>query len=205
MKIAIFGGSFNPVHLGHVKMVQYLCENFDFDKILVIPAGIPSHKNRYSISGEDRYNMCKLAFENFEKVQVNSVEIDSKKTCYTIDTLMELKNIYKDGIFYEVIGEDSANSFDTWKNFEKILRESQIIVFKRDRDENTSNSNFKNRFTILQAPYFKYSSTKIREYLQKTDERDNFKKLKKMLPEKVLKYILENNLYGINMEDIDEV
>lgn len=196
MKIAIFGGSFNPIHLGHVKMVQYLCENFDFDKILIIPAGIPSHKESYSVSGVERYNMCKLAFESLPRVEVSSIEIDSQKTCYTIDTLMKLKSIYKNAAFYEIIGEDSANSFHTWKDFEMVLKESQIIVFRREGQKSIFTQDKENPFTFLQAPYFQYSSTQIRDYLEKNTKKDSLKKLKEMLPEKVLNYILERDLYG---------
>ncbi|MGL5964107.1 MAG: nicotinate (nicotinamide) nucleotide adenylyltransferase [Fusobacteriaceae bacterium] len=196
MKIAVFGGSFNPIHLGHVKMVEYLCENFDFDKIIVIPAGIPAHKNGYSVSGIDRYNMCKLAFTSFSKVEVSSIEIETTGVCYTVDTLMSLKSRYRDADFYEVIGEDSANYFDTWKDFEKILRESRVIVFRRESEEEYRLPNRKNSFLYLETPYFQYSSTEIRYYLEKKSLEDNLKKLKEMLPQKTLDYIFEKNLYG---------
>ncbi|MGL4402866.1 MAG: nicotinate (nicotinamide) nucleotide adenylyltransferase [Fusobacteriaceae bacterium] len=201
MKIAIFGGSFNPIHLGHIKMVQYLCENFNFDKIIVIPAGIPSHKESYSISGSDRYNMCSLAFASFPKVEISRIEIDSKKICYTIDTLMKLKNIYKNAVFYEIIGEDSANSFHSWKDFGKVLKESRIIVFKREGQENHIFSGIKSEFIFLKTPYFQYSSTEIRSYLKKKLRRGNLKKLNEMLPEKVLNYIFERDLYNFTEGD----
>lgn len=196
MKIAIFGGSFNPIHLGHTKIVQYLCENFNFDKILIIPAGIPSHKQSYCVSGIDRYNMCSLAFASFPKVEVSKIEIDSKKICYTIDTLMKLKNIYKDATFYEIIGQDSANSFHTWKDFEKVLKESRIIVFRREGQENYPFSQIYREFMILKTPYFQYSSTEIRSYLKKNLKKESLKKLSEMLPKEVLNYILERNLYN---------
>lgn len=194
MKIAVFGGSFNPIHQGHMKMVQYLSENFDFDKILVIPAGIPSHKESYSVSARDRYNMCIIAFSQFSKVEVSDIETGFEEVCYTIDTLMKLKKIYPSGDFYEIIGEDSADNFHQWKGYKKILKESRVMVFKREKQEKIEKS-VDGEFIFLQTPYFPYSSTQIRKYLRKIDEVENLKKLKEMLPEEVLKYILEKNLY----------
>lgn len=195
MKIAVFGGSFNPIHKGHVKMVQYLCENFDFDKILVIPAGIPSHKESYSVSERDRYNMCKIAFASFSKVEVSNIETDSGEVCYTIDTLMKLKKKNPTGIFYEIIGEDSADTFHFWKGYKEILRESQVIVFKREKQEKNKIDSTNRGFIFLQTPYFPYSSTEIRRYLEKIEKRENLNKLKDMLPKEVLKYILEKKIY----------
>lgn len=192
MRIAVFGGSFNPVHLGHVKMVRYLCENLNFEKIIVIPAGIPAHKESYSVSGNERYHMCRLAFEDFPKVEISRIEIDSPKICYTIDTLMKLKILYKDAIFYEIIGEDSANSFHTWKDFEKLLQESQVMVFRRTGEK----GDLDKRFMILEAPYFPYSSTEVRNYLGKKFRSGNLEQLKKMLPERVLSYIFKKKLYN---------
>lgn len=204
MKIAVFGGSFNPVHNGHVKIIQYLSENLDFDKILVIPAGIPSHKESYSVSERDRYNMCTLAFSQFSKVEISNIEIGLQEVCYTIDTLMKLKKAYPNGDFYEIIGQDSADSFHLWKGYKEILEESQVIVFRREQEKKLKNS-IDGEFIFLKTPYFPYSSTQIREYLERIDRIESLKKLKEMLPEEVLKYILEKNLYVTTKGGQDEI
>lgn len=202
MKIAIFGGSFNPIHNGHIKIVLEAIKLLKLDKIIVVPVGIPSHRSDL-ISGEHRYEMCKLAFESLdilegssltiqdirEKVYISHEEIKSDETSYTYETLMNYKEIYKESEFYEIIGEDSGNNFKTWKDYEKILLESKVTVFRRKGNELKIEKSIRDMMLILDTPYFPYSSTEIREKIEKNINIDG------LLPKKVIKYIAYKNLY----------
>lgn len=200
MKIAIFGGSFNPIHNGHVSMVKYLLENYNFDKILIVPIGIPSHKENRLASGRDRIEMCRLAFQDMSVVEVTPLEVEDKKISYTIDTLMKIKELYPKSEIFEIIGEDSAYNFHLWKEYERILQECQILVFRREfeekesRKEKSIKSNFE-KFEFLKAPYFPFSSTEIRERLKIWNREEEDKLLKEMLTDSVLDYIKANRLY----------
>lgn len=202
MKIAIFGGSFNPIHNGHISMVKYLLENYNFDRILIVPIGIPSHKENRLASGKNRVEMCRLAFQNMTAVEITSLEVEEKKISYTIDTLMKIKELYPKSEIFEIIGEDSAYNFHLWKEYEKILQECQILVFRREIKGRESigerkeiiKKNFE-KFEILKAPYFPFSSTEIRRRLKVWNRDGEDKLLKEMLSDPVLDYIKVNKLY----------
>lgn len=202
MKIAVFGGSFNPIHNGHISMVKFLEEKFCFDKIIVVPIGIPSHKENVLAEGRDRLNMCRLALGDDSSVEVSSIEIEEEQISYTIDTLMKLKKIYPESEFYEVVGEDSAINLYLWKDYEKILRESRVLVFRRkileqkpDVKKGTRENEYCRELIYVEAPYFPFSSTEIRKFLKKWDRKREDEVLKKMLPQTVLNYIRTNRLY----------
>lgn len=187
MKIGIFGGSFNPIHLGHQEIVKYILQEMKLDKIFVVPVGIPSHRNDILEHALHRFHMCQLAFENFEKVEVLDIEIKKKVPCYTYDTLMEIRNIYgKDQEYFEIIGEDSLNYFHSWKKADEILKFATLLVLQRAPlqlvSENPS-------ILVLNSPDFPVSSTEIREKLQQGEEEISW------LSPKVLEYIQTHTLY----------
>lgn len=187
MKIGIYGGSFNPVHNGHLNIVKYVLNELKLDKIIVIPVGKPSHKADNLELGALRIEMCKVAFENLHNVEVSDIETDKDKISYTINTLKKIIKIYgKKNDFYEIIGEDSAYHFKEWKNYEEILQLSKVVVLRRKgyigeiQHEN---------MIYLESPFFNVSSTEIREKIKNKIDITN------LVPKKVKKIIEENNLY----------
>ena len=94
MKIAIYGGSFNPMHIGHEKIVDYVLKNLDMDKIIIIPVGIPSHRENNLEQSNTRLKICREIFKNNKKVEVSDIEIKSEGKSYTYDTLLKLIEIY---------------------------------------------------------------------------------------------------------------
>lgn len=187
MKIGIYGGSFNPIHKAHVEIVKYILKELDLDRIIIIPVGKASHRDDVMLSGELRKKMCELAFEGEEKIVVSDIEIRSKKTSYTIDTLKKIISCYGGHQeFYEIVGEDSAYNFSKWKDYEKILTLSKLIVFRRKGYE--GGVEHKN-IIYLNTPHYDISSTMIRDRLSNNESVDD------LLPQKVLEFIKENKLY----------
>lgn len=187
MKIGIYGGSFNPIHFGHIKIVNYVLEQLNLDKILVIPVGTPSHRENNLVSGEFRLKMCELAFKNSQKIEISDIEIKSDSVSYTIDTLKKIQKLYgEENEFFEIIGEDSANYFSKWKDYKEILEKSKVVVLKR---KGYNSLLIDKNLIYLDSPLFNVSSTLIRENI--INNRD----ISKFLPKKIIDFIRENKLY----------
>lgn len=187
MKIGIYGGSFNPVHWGHINVVKYVLEKLELDKILIIPVGTPSHRADNLVSGELRVKMCQAAFENIDKTEVSDIETKSDTLSYTIDTLKKIRKLYgKENEFYEIIGEDSAYYFDMWKDYLEILELSKVVVLRR---KGYTGLLTHPNLLYLDSPFFNVSSTEIRGRLK------NSRDISILLPEKVKRIIEEYNLY----------
>ncbi|MGL6114224.1 nicotinate (nicotinamide) nucleotide adenylyltransferase [Cetobacterium sp. SF1] len=186
MKIGIYGGSFNPIHEGHIFVVNYVINALKLDKVLIIPVGIPSHRENNLLDGEKRLEMCKLAFSNDNNIQVLDIEINSKKENYTYDTLMELKNIYKNDELFEIIGEDSGENFFKWKNYQEILDNSKVVILRRKGYKNSLNHK---NVIFLESPYIEVSSTELRKKIKNNEDVSG------ELPKSVLEYIKHNKLY----------
>ena len=174
MKIAIYGGSFNPMHIGHEKIVDYVLKNLNMDKIIIIPVGIPSHRENNLEESDTRLKICREIFKSNEKVEVSDIEIKSERKSYTYDTLLKLIEIYgKDNKFFEIIGEDSLKNLKTWKNYKELLNLCKFIVFRRKDDKNTEiDSEFLNNknIIILENEYYNISSTEIRNKVKNGED-----------------------------------
>lgn len=174
MKIAIYGGSFNPMHIGHEKIVDYVLKNLDMDKIIIIPVGIPSHRENNLEQSNIRLKICREIFKNNKKVEVSDIEIKAEGKSYSYDTLLKLIQIYdKDNEFFEIIGEDSLKNLKTWKNYKELLNLCKFIVFRRKDDKNTEiDSEFLNNknIIILENEYYNISSTEIRNKVKNKED-----------------------------------
>lgn len=188
MKIGIYGGSFNPVHNGHIFIVNYALEFLKLDKLLVIPIGIPSHKKNILVDGTIRIKMCREAFKKEKRIEVLDLEIKREKISYTYDTLLEIKKLYKNAEIYEILGEDSAENFKSWKNYKDILKLCKIVIFKR---KGYKNNLIENEVIELEHKYLFYSSTDIREKVK------NNKSIHRDVPMEVEKIIKEEKLYKV--------
>lgn len=186
MKIGIYGGSFNPIHIGHEKIAKLVLKELNLDKLLVIPVGIPSHRENNLKDSFFRYELCKIVFEDIDKIEVSDIEIKKDKISYTYDTLLEIIDIYgSEHEYFEIIGEDSLENFRSWKNYEKILDLCKLVVLKR-KNCNTKKNEIKHKNIIfLKNSYFDFSSTEIREKLKLKED------ISYMVNPKILK-LLEN-------------
>ena len=131
-KIGLFGGTFNPIHSGHIKAACVVRDQFMLDRILFIPSSIPPHKDSQAIvSPEIRLHMVKLALENYPEFFASSIEIDGEGTSYSILTLKKLKKIYPGSSLYFILGIDAFLEIETWKDYEKVLELCHFVVISR--------------------------------------------------------------------------
>ena len=136
MKIGIFGGTFNPVHQGHVHLAQQCVEELKLDKLLVIPTKQPPHKQAQELaSGEHRAQMCRLAFAEIPQAQVSEMELHREGKSYTADTLTQLKQQFPQAQFYLIVGGDMFLTFHQWNRFEEILQGAALCAACRSQDE----------------------------------------------------------------------
>ena len=135
MKIAIFGGSFDPIHKGHIEIVKKLFSDFNMDKVILIPTNVSYYKkNRAMFTYDKRIEICNLMvlkeFDGYDVI-VSDIERDILDTEGFAHTLVKLNKIYPNDELYTVIGSDSYNYINTWRSYELILELSKIIVAKR--------------------------------------------------------------------------
>ena len=196
--IAVFGGTFNPFHIGHEEMLSAVCRLDFVDKVLIMPSKIPPHKSiDFLADDSDRINMCKAVADNYSKASVCDIEIKREGKSYTIDTLNELSTLYPDVKFYLCIGGDMVTSFIEWREYKKILEKAGLIVFSRvgtsDSSFTESIESLKNigaEIKLIDEEITAISSTEIR------NNKCNNTFLEKYLPKKVFDYITDNKVYG---------
>ena len=194
MKVCLFGGTFDPPHIGHLLIAQTVCEAENFDKVLFIPAFSPSHKNGIT-SVDHRINMIKIAIEDNPKFEYSDVDIVREGTSYTIDSIIDIKNklnLKKQKVYY-LIGSDSLIDLKNWKEPKKILDEAKVIVAIRPGFRPSDIPHW-----ILQdvhfanIPRFELSSSKIRSRWVADLT------IRYMVTLPIWEYINENNLYSFS-------
>ena len=199
MKIAIFGGTFDPVHSEHINIVKAAKEKLQADKIIVVPAFIPPHKQgKLLASAADRLNMAKLAFAGIRGCEVSPYELNAGGTSYTCRTVAHFKQKYPDAQLYWLVGADMLKDFYTWKEPDVILsmaelvacgREGEHISFKKEQLHFFAK--FHKSFRVLEYSGRDVSSTKIRVLSAFGED------LKPYLAEDVIAYIQTNSLYRV--------
>ncbi len=190
-RIAIFSGSFNPIHIGHTALANYICEYEKVDEVwFVVSPQNPLKKKNDLAEDFHRVEMVKRAIAGYDRFHYNDVEMHLPRPSYTITTLETLKAQYSDCHFVLIIGADNWDLFDRWKESERILNDFGLIVYPRQGYGLTlSKENVPSNVCISEAPELKISSTFIREALA------NKKDIRYFLSEKVYEYIQENHLY----------
>lgn len=135
-KIAIFGGTFNPVHNGHIHLLQEYMKKISFDQIFIVPAKVPPHKEYHkSITNAQRFTMCKLAFQSVPGAVVSDIEFQFTDKSYTINTIREFRKQYPNDAFYIIIGSDMLFTFDKWHAYQEILKEVTLLAAARNQNE----------------------------------------------------------------------
>lgn len=198
-KICIFGGTFNPIHFGHLIVAETVRESFKLDRMLFVPSGIPPHKSQNEVTGaEHRYAMLECAVRSNPYFEASRVEIDREGYTYTVDTLNSLSSLYGDAAeLYFMIGADVICELTTWKNFREIFKKCRFIAVKRPGcDIGSAESGIEQLkeqygalISIVDAPLVDISSTTIRERLKAGNS------IKYLVPQCVEEYINKNGLY----------
>lgn len=194
-KIGIFGGTFNPVHNGHISLVKHYYTELGLDEIIVIPSNISPHKTNETVAScQDRLNMLYAAFSKYDFVSVSDIEIKLGGTSYTVNTLTELKKIYPNDELFLIVGGDMFLCFDKWKDYQKILSMCTLCSAPREDNEYRLMQSFQSKIDpenvktiIVNADYIEVSSSQIRKNIH-----DN----KHYLPTKVYEYIVQKDLYN---------
>lgn len=162
-RIGVFGGTYNPVHNGHLALGNYLCEYCGFDELwfMVTPCN-PFKKNDILLPDYDRLEMVHAAVRGYSKFHASDFEFRLPKPSYTVNTLAELRKTYPEDEFVLVIGADNYMAFDRWKNPEEIIRNHRVVVYRRPGFEFDSLS-VSEGVTVVNTPLLDISSTFIRK------------------------------------------
>ncbi len=189
MKIGLLFGSFNPIHIGHLIIANYLANHTTLDKVwLVVSPQNPLKKYGDLINTYDRLEMAKLATDNSNNIKVSDVELKLPQPSYTIDTLTHLKEKYPEHEFALIMGSDNLVSLPKWKNYKLILRDYQIYVYPRPGYENAELASHPS-VTITMTPLMELSATFIRKSIAEK------KNVQYFVPDAVLEFIESKALY----------
>ncbi|MBR6872239.1 MAG: nicotinate-nucleotide adenylyltransferase [Ruminococcus sp.] len=197
--IGLFGGTFDPVHLGHRHILEAAISSVGLDKVYVMPAKIPPHKAASGLTTEnDRFEMCCLAFEDIPKVEVSDHELRQEGKSYSYYTVKYLKELFPDSTLYFIMGSDQLLSFNEWYRYEDIISMANIIAISREDDLDgarlaelsASLTSEEDKITVLNVKPFPVSSTLIRDMIKNGLDCSCY------LDKKVLDYIKSNELYS---------
>ncbi len=190
-KIGLYFGTFNPIHIGHLTIANYMVEFSDLDEVwLVVTPHNPHKKKRTLLDDTHRLAMVRIALEDYPKLKASNIEFSLPQPNYTVNTLAHLEEKYPDHSFCLIMGEDNLKSLHKWKNYDVILERYSIYVYPRI-SEGTSAPQFADhlKITKVNAPIMELSSTFIRKAI------GDGKNIKPMLPHQVWKYLDEMNFY----------
>jgi len=190
MNIALYFGSFNPIHLGHQKLAEWLIENEIVDEVWFVVSPCNPLKDQSELIDEYiRLDMLMLAIHNQSRFKASDIEFVMPIPSYSIDTLHELSSQFPDNQFNLIIGSDNALVFDQWKNYKTLLKEYPVLVYPRSGYDFVEVSDKYPQMQLLSTPHFNISSTQIRESIA------NKKDVSQWLHPSVYQFIIENNLY----------
>ncbi|MFC1594319.1 nicotinate-nucleotide adenylyltransferase [Candidatus Omnitrophota bacterium] len=187
-KVALFGGTFNPIHCGHVGIAEEVCKRLHLDKVIFIPCYTPPHKAAYRLaSAKNRLIMVKKAVEGNSRFEVSDIEIKRKGKSYTIDTIEEFQRRFKNKAkILFLIGADTLSELREWNGIEEILAMVKFVVVSRPGFRlNRSLRNAK----LLSIPGIGISSSVIRQRIARGDS------IRYLVPETVQRHIKQNRLY----------
>src|SRR5690625_354188 len=184
-KIGIFGGTFDPSHIGHLMIAEEVRYNLNLEQIWFIPTNIPPHKQKASSSSKHRLAMLETAIKSNKNFSINQIEIEKNNVSYTIDTITTLQQSNQDTTFYFIIGADMVEYLPHWREIDTLVQMVTFVGVKR------TNFTLRTTYPIIEVntPTINISSTEIRERIKRNEPVMYF------LPDGVLTYIKEHQLY----------
>jgi len=192
LKIGLFGGTFNPVHLGHIRAAEQILAELSLDRVIFVPVKDPVHKKfDWNASPADRLAMLELAIGGMPLFSVDSIEIDRDEPSYTVHTLATFKERYPKAALYLILGSDSFNGIDSWFDYEKIFDLALLAVAARPGDEELR-IDLLHRVPVItcrNGNFVDVSSSFVRRRVKEGLGIDAF------VPETVARYIKDKGLY----------
>ncbi|WP_312823117.1 nicotinate (nicotinamide) nucleotide adenylyltransferase [Epilithonimonas sp.] len=190
-KIGLFFGSFNPIHIGHLILANYILEHSDMHELwFVVSPQNPFKDKKSLLKDHNRLDMVQLAIKNYPKMRASNVEFSLPTPSYTIDTLTYLQEKHPDYSFSLIMGEDNLKSLHKWKNYELLLKNHQIIVYPRILGEEKKSDYLQHEnIHQIDAPIIELSATEIRNMIKEG------KNTRPMLPPEVFEYLDGSSFY----------
>lgn len=196
-KVGIMGGTFNPIHIGHLMLAEQAYEEFSLDEVVFLPSARPPHKKGQTLSDNHRKEMILLAIKDNPHFSFSSLEFERTGTTYTVDTMAELHKRYPLDTFYFIIGADSFLALESWYKPELLFQQTSFLVATRDghkREELEQHKNelvqkYQARIQFLDFPNIEISSSRIRNRVSKKASITYY------VPETVKEYIYCHQLY----------
>ena len=190
-RIGIFGGTFDPIHLGHLIAARQAAENLGLDQVVFIPAGQPPHKGGEKLSpARDRYQMVRLAVRGDGLFRVSDIEIRSKNASYTVNTLKALKSKYKTAGLFLLLGMDQAVLLSTWKEPKELFDLATVCVLSRPGFfRNEVEPRWRKMLRFLPVSLIDISATVIRDRVRRSQP------IRNLVPESVSRYIKNKKIY----------
>ena len=199
-RIGISGGTFDPIHHGHLIIAEYVADKFNLDKVLFIPSGTPPHKNEREVTpAMDRYNMVCDAVSGNPRFEASNIEVERPGYTFTVDTLMALKEKLDAGTqLFFIVGADVVRDLPTWREPQKVFALCSFIAVLRpgydsegfEKQMEFLQSRYSAKIYSTEAPLIDISSTAIRERVR------NALSIKYLVPESVENYVVKNKLYS---------
>lgn len=187
LRIGIFGGTFNPIHYGHLVLAEQAYEKLNLNSVIFIPSFQPPHKNSPQIvSAKHRYNMVKLAIGGNRRFKISNIEIQRKGRSYLVDTLKQLRKIYPRARLFFISGSDVSGEIAKWKSIKEALLLSGFVLAKRP---GYRLKKYTKNISVISITELDISSSMIRRKI-----KDRYSVLY-LLPEKIINYIKKNRLY----------
>lgn len=195
MKIGLFGGTFDPIHLGHLIVMENVLNIMNLDKIIILPSSNPPHKqDKDKTDVKLRVDMVKKAIKNNNRIILSTFEANSNEVIYSYQTINYFKEKYPTDEFYYVMGEDSFMNIESWKNYKDLLKENLIVFARSSIDSQSSlvkkvKETNKENIHLINNLNINISSTLIRNLLR------NGKSIRYLVTDDVYDFIMENRLY----------
>lgn len=190
-RLGILGGTFDPIHCGHLILAEQLKEELKLQKVIFIPSAIPPHKENHPISSAaDRLRMVKIAIRDTPDFLISDLELKREGKSYTIDTLSQLKRLYQDSELFFLLGSDAINELQDWKEPDKIFQKVKVVIALRPGFDRINPENrFVKKSLLIPINGLNISSTQVRERVRQG------KSIRYLVPAGVEEFIRSKNLY----------
>ena len=194
-RIGVYGGSFDPIHIGHLRSALEVSEAQELDELRFLPSGNPPHRARAQVANEHRLKMLQLAVDDAPGIGIDDRELGRKSTSYSIDTLETIQAENPQAELTLIIGMDQFNAFDTWHRWQELLQRVELVVMERPGETLSGSayqlmaSSLQKRISIVSVTQLEISSSRIRKDLQAGLD------IRFLVPYAVRDYILSQDLY----------